>query len=99
MTPLEQALIRASTDVRQLGLHWALVGGFAVVIRAEPRLTRDIDIAFAVSSDAEAERVVQALRGFGYAVDQHLEQEANTRPSRSIGVLVPRSVNTGTLLS
>lgn len=79
MTPLEQALIRASTDVRQLGLHWALVGGFAVVIRAEPRLTRDIDIAFAVSSDAEAERVVQALRGFGYAVDQHLEHEATGR--------------------
>lgn len=79
MTPLEQALIRASTDVRQLGLDWALVGGFAVVIRAEPRLTRDIDIAFAVSSDAEAERVVQALRGFGYEVDQHLEQEATGR--------------------
>lgn len=79
MTPLEQALIRASTDVRQLGLDWALVGGFAVVIRAEPRLTRDIDIAFAVSGDAEAERVVQALRGFGYAVDQHLEQEATGR--------------------
>lgn len=79
MTPLEQALIRASTDARQLGLDWALVGGFAVVIRAEPRLTRDIDIAFAVTSDVEAERIVQALCGFGYEVDQHLEQEATGR--------------------
>lgn len=79
MTPLEQALIRVSTDVRQLGLVWALVGGFAVVIRAEPRLTRDIDIALAVASDTEAERIVQALRGFGYDVDRHLEQEATGR--------------------
>jgi len=39
----------------------ALVGGLAVSARAEPRLTRDVEVAVAVAGDAEAEPLMQAL--------------------------------------
>jgi hypothetical protein len=40
MNPLTAALRRASEDLNRSGLRWALVGGFAVSARAEPRFTR-----------------------------------------------------------
>ncbi len=41
--------------------QFALVGGLAVSVRTEPRFTRDIDLAVAVTSDAQAERLVASL--------------------------------------
>jgi hypothetical protein len=38
----------------------------AVAARAEPRTTRDLDVAIAVAGDREAEKIVLALRGRGY---------------------------------
>jgi hypothetical protein len=63
---LEQALVRLSGDLRALGLRWALVGGLAVSIRAEPRTTQDLDISVAVSGDREAERITLDLKLRGY---------------------------------
>jgi hypothetical protein len=63
---LEQALVRLSGDLRALGLRWALVGGLAVSIRAEPRTTQDLDIGVAVSGDREAERITLDLKLRGY---------------------------------
>jgi hypothetical protein len=57
----------------------ALVGGLAVSARAEPRLTRDVDVAVAVVGDAEAEALVQALVADGYATLALVEQEAIRR--------------------
>lgn len=37
---------------------WALVGGLAVSVRTEPRFTRDLDLAVAVSNDREAESIL-----------------------------------------
>jgi hypothetical protein len=42
---LEAALRRMAADLERYGRRWALVGGFAVSARAEPRFTRDIDAA------------------------------------------------------
>lgn len=42
--------------------HWSGVRGLA---RAEPRFTRDIDIAVAVSDDADGEDLVRLLLGTG----------------------------------
>ncbi len=39
----------------RLGLRWALIGGLAVAVRAEPRFTRDVDLAVAVADDRELE--------------------------------------------
>ena len=58
------------------GLAWALVGGLAVSVRAEPRFTRDIDVAIAAPDDAEAEQVVAAFQALGFVVRLVLEQQA-----------------------
>lgn len=78
MTDLEEALIRLDTDLEVLRIRWALVGGWAVSLRAEPRTTRDVDITVAVASDREAERIALALRhrGYHYLPDAVLEQTA-----------------------
>lgn len=45
---LTQALRHASEELSAVGVPWALVGRLAVAVRAEPRFTRDIDLALAV---------------------------------------------------
>lgn len=66
MTRLQKALIRLDTDLRAGGFRYALVGGFAVTLRAEPRTTRDLDVVLVVPGDQEAERVALVLRMRGY---------------------------------
>ena len=48
---LAAALRRMAGDLRRLERQWALVGGFAVLARAEPRFTRDIDAAVMVADE------------------------------------------------
>lgn len=79
MNLLEAALRRIVSDLDALGTRWAIVGGLAVSARAEPRTTRDVDVAVAVTSDAEAEGVVHALRGRGYVVRTVVEHAAKKR--------------------
>ena len=55
MTPLQFAVRCVLDDLATQRL--ALVGGLAVSARAEPRFTRDVDLAVAVVSDDEAERL------------------------------------------
>lgn len=71
---LATALQRACADLEELGVAYALVGGLAVSARAEPRLTRDVDVAIAARDDAEAERRVQELVARGYRVTATVEQ-------------------------
>ena len=79
MNRLAAALARLAGDVGRHGREIALVGGLAVSARAEPRLTRDVDLAVAVARDAEAEALVQALVADGYATLALVEQEATHR--------------------
>jgi hypothetical protein len=58
---LEAALRRIASDLERYGRSWALVGGFAVSARAEPRFTRDIDAAVLVDSDSAGEALVRSL--------------------------------------
>lgn len=44
-TPVEESLRRLARDAAALQLQWALIGGFAVSARAEPRFTRDVDVS------------------------------------------------------
>ncbi len=76
MTRLERALAALARDLRELNVAWALVGGLAVSARGEPRTTKDVDVAVAVTNDAEAEGVVARLRGRGYRILEQFEQEA-----------------------
>lgn len=79
MQRLREALIRLRADLLASRASWALIGGLAVSTRAEPRTTRDLDMAVSVAGDPEAERLVRSLLGRGYRVATHLEQEATGR--------------------
>jgi hypothetical protein len=77
---LERALVRLATDLAAADAKFALVGGFAVSLRAEPRTTRDIDLAIAVDDDDQATAIVQFLsRARGYSVGESLEHEPTGR--------------------
>ncbi len=68
------ALRRVNDDLRGLELGFALVGGLAVSARAEPRLTRDVDVAISTGNDLDAEAAIHALIGRGYRITTAIEQ-------------------------
>jgi hypothetical protein len=76
---LESALRAIAAELDRAGKPWALVGGLAVSARAEPRFTRDVDLAVAAADDREAEDLVRQLITSGYRVLATLEQEAAGR--------------------
>ncbi|HEX2254036.1 MAG TPA: nucleotidyl transferase AbiEii/AbiGii toxin family protein [Thermoanaerobaculia bacterium] len=78
---LTSAVRRLGADLDALGVRWALVGGLAVSARAEPRTTRDVDVAVSVESDPSAERVVRGMVERGYSVTMVLEQKDAERLS------------------
>lgn len=55
------------------------MGGLAVSIRTEPRLTRDADLAVLVADDRDAEALVRALQARRWRVVAAIEQEAAQR--------------------
>ena len=79
MNELEAALRRASDDLEARGARWALIGGFAVSARTEPRFTRDVDLALAVDDDAAAEALVRSLMDAGYGLITMVEQTLTDR--------------------
>ena len=76
---LESTLRQALKDLNACGCDWALVGGLAVGARAEPRTTRDVDVAVATSGDEEAEQIVHAMLGKGYQLAMAIEQKSKGR--------------------
>lgn len=76
---LEAALRRIAADLGRHGRRWALVGGFAVSARADPRFTRDIDVAVVVDDDSDSERLVRLLLADGYRLLASVEQEETGR--------------------
>jgi predicted nucleotidyltransferase len=76
---LEAALRRIATDLDLHHRRWALVGGFAVSARAEPRFTRDIDAAVMVDNDADSEELVRSLLGSRYRLLASVEQDETGR--------------------
>lgn len=94
---LHIALQQVTADLARHGQRFALVGGVAVSVRAEPRLTRDLDLAVAVEGDTDAERLVRMLVAEGYGTSAVVEQEhvdrlatvrLLARPELAKGVLV-----------
>lgn len=77
--PLDEVLAEAARSLDQLGTRWCLVGGLAVAVRAEPRFTRDIDLAVSVANNEVAEGVVRGLRALGYEVTATLEHDVTGR--------------------
>ncbi len=91
MIRLSEALIRVETDLRIFGVRWALVGGLAVAVRAQPRQTWDVDVVLAFSEEAEVDQVVRNLRGRGYRdhPTEPMLQDRRTRRVVGVRLLVP----------
>lgn len=78
------AVLHALRDflaVRPPEVPSAVVGGIAVSVRTEPRFTRDLDLAVAVTDDDAAASYVFRIRQHGYEVVTALEQTAQHRLS------------------
>lgn len=76
MNELARTLARLAVDLRGLHVRWALIGGVAISIRAQPRTTLDLDLAVAVGNDREAEALVRSLIAIGYRHEAfHLEHQ------------------------
>lgn len=70
---------RVAADLAKYDRRWALVGGFAVSARAEPRFTRDIDAAVTVADDADGEGLVRLMLADGYRLLASVEQDETGR--------------------
>ena len=79
LNPVERALKRIFAELEDAGVACALIGGLAVSARAEPRTTRDVDVAISADGDAAAEQLVYHLQNRGYVVGMLLEQEKTGR--------------------
>lgn len=94
---LIRALRQASEELTAIGVPWALVGGLAVGTRAEPRFTRDVDLAVAVADDRAAEVLLSAMQGRGYKVLALVEQDRVGRLATA-RLSHPREGNPGVVL-
>lgn len=79
MSRVEEALRRIVEDLARGPHAFALVGGFAVSARTEPRFTRDVDLVVGVPDDGTAEAVLRDLTARGYALVTAVEQLAASR--------------------
>lgn len=79
LTRLGRALATLAGALSDLRRPGALVGGLAVSALAEPRFTRDVDIAVAVATDTEAEELVYELLQRGFAPVATVEHETLSR--------------------
>jgi len=89
LSRLVRGLTRLVSDLRDLDARFALAGALAVSARAEPRFTRDVDLAVSVPGDSEAETLVRELWQRGYR--QHgdpLEHQASGRLA-TVRLVVP----------
>jgi hypothetical protein len=75
----ERAAHSIASDLDDLGLSYALIGGFAVSIRTDPRFTQDIDLVVNISDDDAAEIAVNCLVARGYAILATVEHETQGR--------------------
>lgn len=76
MINFEQLLAEVAKTLEDRDARWALIGGLAVGARSEPRFTRDVDVAVAVSDDTEAESLVRELVATGYQLEALLEHDS-----------------------
>src|SRR6185437_9925156 len=93
MQSVDAVLRQAAEDLDAIGARWAVIGGLAVAFRAEPRFTKDVDLAVAVEDDAEAEGIVNRLQVRGYALASLVEQDYVNRLATGMAGCARRRVH------
>lgn len=73
---LKENLLLVCETIEASAVRYCIVGGFAVSYRAEPRLTRDIDIALSLATDAEVENLIRNITYTGLIAETVLENTA-----------------------
>ena len=85
-------LRRLANDLNLSGVKWCLVGGLGTSVYAEPRTTKDIDIAVVVRSDEDFE----ALKGFLTSRGYHSASALmHTEPTYKMGWRLLMPTNKG----
>ena len=79
MISLPDLLKRAIADLSECGAEFAVVGGLAVGVYAEPRFTSDIDLAILSEDDLDAEQLTVAMFQRGYQLVSQLENKPTKR--------------------
>ena len=97
MVAASRLLQRISKLLDQQRAAWALVGGWAVSVRTEPRFTRDIDVAVAVGSDNDAEQLISVLTHAQFQIETIIEQTAVGRLA-TVRLASPDDYSPGLLL-
>jgi len=92
MKQLSAALQRIAADLARAEAGFAVVGGLAVSVRTIPRFTRDVDLAVAVQSDRDAERIVRTLLTSGYRMLAQLEH-LDTKRFATVRLEAPKSTS------
>lgn len=69
MTPLLGLLQRVDSLMRELQAPWAVVGGMAMVLRVQARLTRDVDVVLAFPIP-RAREVAERARSHQFTFDE-----------------------------
>lgn len=77
-------------DLKTLQANWALVGGLACSIYAEPRTTKDIDLVLALSEKAQLDEIVNKMLKLGYHNKQVL---MHLNPAHRLGLRVSLKSN------
>lgn len=98
MTGVFATLRRLHGDLRWAGAQWCLVGGLAIASRSEPRNTRDIEVAVAVTGDHQAESIIRKLcENRGYRILTVLEETGTARMA-TVRLLPPGSDARGAIV-
>jgi len=70
--PIEEHLKRIIADLESIDVAYALVGGIAYGVRAEPRFTRDIDLTLVADSDQQAQQITGQFVRCGYLPEMEI---------------------------
>jgi hypothetical protein len=70
---LKQNLLLVCKSIEAQAVRYCIVGGFAVSYRAEPRLTRDIDLTLSLATDVEVENLTRNITQTGLVAETVLE--------------------------
>jgi len=75
--PMEQNLKELLFALNKHGVKYVIIGGYAVFVHAQPRMTKDLDV-FIESSPTNARAIYNALAEFGATLSEFSVEDFHT---------------------